>query len=255
LSQSTLGPGSESLAPYRVLTAQPDWLEQAAVDNMVHGVGVPAQVDTPVLQVQPLTDWHVLLVALVSQPSGVPTHAVVLDHAQLLADRQVVLDVLVEHAVAVPVQLPLAVFQVHPRSAAHMVLLTLFAQAVGTPLQARVALLQVQPGCAVQVVTLVLSVQAMGVPMQLAPVDAAHVQPGCTVQEVVVVRDVHGDTVPEHVPGPAGQRQPGSAAQVAEVVFEPQALGVPAHVPAVGVATRQPSTEGHADADSDAHDA
>jgi hypothetical protein len=45
--------------------------------------------------VQPLTDWHVLLVELVSQPSGVPVHEAVPDHAQLLADRQVVLEVLV----------------------------------------------------------------------------------------------------------------------------------------------------------------
>jgi len=34
---------------YCVLTAQPDWLAQAAVDSMVHGVGVPAQVETPTL--------------------------------------------------------------------------------------------------------------------------------------------------------------------------------------------------------------
>ena len=110
----------------------------------MHGVGVPVQTETPVLHVQPL-DWHVLLVMLVSQPSGVPAHEAAPDHAQLLADRQVVLDGLVEQAVAVPVQLPLAVLQVQPRSAAHMVLLTLFAHAVAAPLQASVALLHVHP--------------------------------------------------------------------------------------------------------------
>ena len=174
-----------------MLTAQPNWLEQAAVESRVHGVDVPVQTETPVLQVQPL-DWHVLLVVLVSQPSGVPAHEAAPDHVQLLADRQVVLVGLVEQAVAAPMQLPLAVFQVQPRSAAHMVLLTLLAHAVGVPLQARVALLQVQPDCAVQVVRLVLSLHATGVPMQLAPVDVDHVQPVCSAQAVDVVCDVHG---------------------------------------------------------------
>jgi hypothetical protein len=35
---------------------QPTWLEQAEVESRVHGVGVPVQTETPVLQVQPLTD-------------------------------------------------------------------------------------------------------------------------------------------------------------------------------------------------------
>jgi hypothetical protein len=133
-----------------------------------------------------------VLDVLVSQASGVPAHAAALDQVQLLADRQVVLDGLVEQAVAVPVQLPLALFQVQPRSAAHMVLLMLLAQAVGVPLQARVALLQVHPDCAVQVVRLALSLQAAGVPSQLGPGAVAQVQPVCSAQEVAVVCDVHG---------------------------------------------------------------
>jgi hypothetical protein len=134
----------------------------------------------------------VLLVALVSQACGMPAHEVAPDRAQLLADRQVVLEGLVGQAVAVPVQLPLVVLQVQPRSAAHMVLPMLLAHGVGAPLQARVALLHVQPDCAVQVVMLVLSLQAAGVPRQLGPVDAAHVQPVCIAQEVDVVCDVQG---------------------------------------------------------------
>jgi hypothetical protein len=118
----------------------------AAVESMLHGVGVPAQVEAPVLKTQPLDAWHVLLVGLVSQATGVPVHEAVLDQAQLLAARQVVLEVLVEHAVALPAQIPAAVFHEQPRSVAHMVVLMLFAHGVGVPLHARVALLQVQPG-------------------------------------------------------------------------------------------------------------
>lgn len=213
------------------------------------------QTATPVLQVQPPTDWHVLLLVLASQPSGVPAHEAAPDQVQLLDDRQVVLDELVEQEAAVPAQLPLVAFQVQPRSAAHMVLLTLLAQAVGAPLQARVALLQVHPDCAVQVVRLVLSLQAAGVPTQLGPADAAHVQPLCSVHEADVVCDVHGATTPEHRPEPVGQVQPGSAAQAVAVVFELQDLGVPEHVPAAGVLTRQPGTAGQVDVDRDAHDA
>jgi hypothetical protein len=38
-----------------VLTEQPDWLVQATVESRLHDVGVPVQVETPVLQLQPLT--------------------------------------------------------------------------------------------------------------------------------------------------------------------------------------------------------
>jgi hypothetical protein len=38
-----------------VLTEQPAWLVQAAVESWLQGVGAPVQVVTPVLQVQPLT--------------------------------------------------------------------------------------------------------------------------------------------------------------------------------------------------------
>jgi hypothetical protein len=43
-----------ALGGYRVLTAQPTWLEQADVESEVHGVGVPVHTETPVLQAQPL---------------------------------------------------------------------------------------------------------------------------------------------------------------------------------------------------------
>lgn len=156
---------------------------------MLHGVGVPVHTETPVLQVQPPTAWHALPLVLALQPSGVPVHEAALDHAQLLADRQVVLDVLLVQGVAVPVQLPPAVFHVQPRLAAHIVLLTLSAQDVGVPLQASVALLHVQPDCPVHVVRLVLSLQGAAVPMQLAPVDATHEQPACKAHDAEVVRE------------------------------------------------------------------
>ena len=104
---------------------------------MLHGVGVPAQVEAPVLKTQPLTAWHALPVVLASQATGVPVHEAVLDQEHLLAARHVMLDVLVEHALATPAPLPLAVFQVHPRSAAPMVLLMLLPHGVGVPLHAR----------------------------------------------------------------------------------------------------------------------
>jgi hypothetical protein len=155
-------------------------------------VGVPAQVEAPVLKTQPPTAWHVLLVVLASQATGAPVHEAVLDQEQLLAERQVVLEVLVEHAVAVPAQLPAAVLHEQPRSAAHMVLLVLFPQGVGVPLHARVALLHVHPGWVAQVVLVVLSAQAVGEPMQLGPVAAVHVQPVWPAQEADVVCEVHG---------------------------------------------------------------
>lgn len=192
---------------------------------------------------------------MAAHAAGVPVHEAVLDQEQLLAARHVVLDVLVEHALAVPAQVPLAVFHEHPRSAAHMVLLMLFSHGVGVPLHARVALLQVQPGAAVQVVLLVLSAQAAGEPMQLAPVDAVHAQPGWTAHELDVVCEVHGYTVPEQVPAAVGQLQPGSAAQAVALVFRLQARGVPVHVPPAGVSTRQPGTDGQVDVDTEAHDA
>lgn len=225
------------------------------MDSEAHGVGVPAQVETPVLQVQPLTAWHVLLAVLLSQPAGEPVHEAVLDHVQLLADRQVVLEVLVEQAAAVPAQLPLAVFQVHPRSAAHMVLVVLLAHAVGVPLQSKVALLQVHPGCAVQVVMLALSAHAPGVPRQLAWVLAVQVQPVCAAQEVALGCELQVYAVPRQVPALVGQLQPGSAAQVVDVVFAPHDRGVPLHVPALGELTWQPGSEAQVDVDREAQDA
>lgn len=165
-----------------MVTAHPDWLEQADVESMEQGVGVPVQVETPALHKQPPTDWQALLVALVSQPSGVPAQVAAPDQVQLLAGKHVVLEVLVEQAAAVPVQLPLAVFQRQPRLVEHMVMVTLSEHGVGVPLQARVALLHVHPACPVHAVRLVLSLQAAGVPVQLSPVDAVHAQPGCKAQ-------------------------------------------------------------------------
>jgi hypothetical protein len=129
----------------------------------------------------------VVLAELLSQESGVPVHAAVLDQEQLLADRHVALEVLVEHAAAVPAQAPPALFQAQPRSAAHMVLLTLVEQVAGVPLQASVALLHTHPVWVEQVEMLVLSLHAVGVPMQLGAVAPVHVQAVCAAHVFDVV--------------------------------------------------------------------
>lgn len=155
-------------------------------------MGVPVQIDVPVTHVHPVATWQVVLDVLASHATGVPRHEAVLDHAQLLAARQDELAVLVEQAAAVPAQTPVAVFHEHPRSAAHMVLLTLDAQGDGVPLQARVALLQVHPGCVEHVVMLVLRLQALGVPMQAGPDESVQVQPVCATHAADVAWVVHG---------------------------------------------------------------
>ena len=195
------------------------------------------------------------LAALVSQARGVPAHAAVLDQAQLLADRQVELEVFVEQAAAVPEQVPPALFQVHPRSTAHMVLLTLVEQAAGVPLHASVALLHTHPVWVEQVVRVVLSLHWTGVPRQLGPAEPVQAQAACAAQALEVVWEVHGSAVPEQVPGPAGQVQPGWATQVAEERLALQTLGVPVQVPAVGVLTRQPGTAEQLEVDSETHEA
>jgi hypothetical protein len=161
---------------------------------------------------------------------------------------------LVEHAAAVPEHAPPPLFQVHPRSAAHIVLLTLVEQAAGVPLQASVALLHTHPVWVEQVEMLVLSLHAAGVPRQLGPAAPVQVQADCAAQVLDVVWALHGDTVPEQVPGPVGQVQPGWAVQLVEERLALQALGFPVHVPAVGVLTRQPGTVEHAAVDNAPHD-
>ena len=122
--------------------------------------------------------------------------------------------VFVPQGAAVPRQVPL-LYQLQPLAERQVVLAVLLAQVVGVPEQVPVPLSQVQPLDERQVVLVVAAVHGVGVPVQDPRLD--HVQPLAVRQAVLVVAVVHVAGVPVHRRFTESHAQPGWARQVVEL--------------------------------------